>query len=222
MSDSPAQHELVLFHSPHSRSASALILLKELGVPFHLHLLNMKAGENREAEYLAVNPLGKVPAVLHRGALITEQVAIYLYLADTYAAGELAPALDDPLRGPYLRWMLFYAACYEPAVCDRAMGLVPENRIVSPYSDYETVTQTLIDQLSQGPYLLGERFTAADLLWANSLDYCIAFGLVEAHPVLTAYVQRVVHRPSFAEVKAFDAELAAAHEAQIARQDVES
>ncbi|KDM93172.1 glutathione S-transferase family protein [Photobacterium galatheae] len=213
MSDLLAQQELVLFHSPQSRSSSVLILLKELGVPFHLHAVNILAGENRQAEYLAVNPLGKVPAVLHGEALITEQVAIYLYLTDLYAAGELAPALDDPLRGPYLRWMLYYAACYEPAVCDRAMGWVPQNRTVSPYTDYDTVNQTLTEQLSKGPYLLGERFTAADLLWANSLDYCMAFGLVDPDPVLTAYVQRVVQRPSFAEVKAEDVKLVALHEA---------
>ncbi|QUJ66605.1 glutathione S-transferase family protein [Photobacterium sp. GJ3] len=216
MSDSMPhhKHELVLFHAPQSRSASVLILLKELGVPFHLHVLNMLAGENRQADYLSVNPLGKVPAVMHRGALITEQSAIYIYLADTFSSGNLAPALDDSLRGPYLRWMLYYAACYEPAVCDKAMGWVPQDRIVSPYSDYETVQQALIEQLREGPYFLGERFTALDLLWGNALEFCTSFGLVEPHPVIMGYVQRVANRQSFTDVKAEDIKLVALHEAE--------
>ena len=100
--------KLIFFHSPNSRSAGARILLEELGVPFDLHVLNMKVGEQRGAEYLKVNPMGKVPAVLHGDTLITEQVALYIYLPDSFPKAGLAPALTDPLRGAFLRWIAYY------------------------------------------------------------------------------------------------------------------
>src|ERR1700722_8482231 len=112
---------LTLYHAPQARSSAALTLLEELGAPYELHVLNLKAGEQRQKGYLAVNPLGKVPAIRHRGALVTEQVAIFIYLADLFPEAGLAPAPGDALRGPYLRWMVYYAACYEPALVDRAM-----------------------------------------------------------------------------------------------------
>jgi glutathione S-transferase len=103
-----ASDTVTLYHSPNSRSSAALTLLEELGAPYRLHVLNMKAGEQRQPAYLAINPMGKVPAVKHRDALITEQVAIYIYLADLFSDAGLAPHLGDPLRGPYLRWLAFY------------------------------------------------------------------------------------------------------------------
>ncbi len=106
----PDDRRVTLYHSPNTRSTGALILLEELGAPYDLHVLNMKAGEQRQPAYLAVNPMGKVPALKHGDALVTEQVAVYLYLADLFPEAGLAPPIGDPLRGPYLRWMVFYAA----------------------------------------------------------------------------------------------------------------
>jgi glutathione S-transferase len=97
---------VTFFHSPQSRSAGTRALLEELGADYDLHVLNLKAGEQREPAYLAVNPMGKVPAIHHDGALVTEQPAVFIYLADLYPAAKLAPPLGDPLRGPYLRWMV--------------------------------------------------------------------------------------------------------------------
>ena len=102
--------KVTLFHSPNTRSTGALILLEELGAPYELHVLNMKAGEQRQPAYLALNPMGKVPAVKHGEAFVTEQVAISLYLADLFPEAKLAPPVGDPLRGPYLRWLVYYAA----------------------------------------------------------------------------------------------------------------
>ena len=113
--------QVTLFHSPNTRSTGALVLLQELQAGYVLHVLNMKAGEQRGAAYLAINPMGKVPAVMHGSALVTEQVAVFLYLADLFPKNGLAPAIGDPLRGPYLRWMAFYGSCFEPALMDRAM-----------------------------------------------------------------------------------------------------
>jgi glutathione S-transferase len=115
----PTRH-VTLFHSPNTRSSGVLILLKELKADYHLHVLNMKANEQRSTEFLAINPIGKVPAVMHGDVLITEQVAILLYLSDLYPEAKLAPEIDDPLRGSYLRWMVFYGSCFEPAIVDRS------------------------------------------------------------------------------------------------------
>jgi glutathione S-transferase len=208
----PDDRRVTLYHSPHTRSTGALILLEELGAPYDLHVLNMKAGEQRQPAYLAVNPMGKVPALRHGDAIITEQVAVYLYLADMFPEAGLAPQIGDPLRGAYLRWMLFYAACFEPAVVDRAAKHEPAPQTMSPYGDYETMLNTVVAQLASGPYLLGERFTAADVLWGTALGWTTMFGLVPKLPEITAYVNRIGSRPAAAHVQAKDAELAAAQE----------
>lgn len=207
----PSDPGLVLFHSPNTRSSGVLTLLEELGAPYRLQVINMKAGEQRRAEYLSVNPMGKVPALKHGEALITEQVAIFLYLADLFPAAALAPAIDDPLRGPYLRWMVFYGSCFEPAIVDRALKREPAPPAMSPYGDYDTVLQTLVEQLRPGPYLLGTRLTAADVLWGGALKWMTGWQLVPEWPVIKTYVERMAARPAVARVLARDAELAAAH-----------
>ncbi|MGH7156066.1 MAG: glutathione S-transferase family protein [Acetobacteraceae bacterium] len=205
----PKEIRPTLFHAPNTRSTGALLLLEELGAPYELRVLNMKAGEQRQPAYLAINPMGKVPAVLHNGALITEQVAVYIFLADLFPAARLAPSTDDPLRGPYLRWLAFYGSSFEPAVVDRALKREPGTQAMSPYGDFDTVLNTVIAQLQPGPWLLGERFTAADVLWGTSLTWTTGFGLVPLGPEIQAYTDRVNARPAVARVKARDAELAA-------------
>ncbi len=202
--------QLTFFHSPNTRSSGALTLLEELGADYQLQVLNMKAGEQRQAAYLAINPMGKVPAVLHGDALITEQVAVFLYLADLYPKARLAPAIGDPLRGPYLRWMTFYGSCFEPAVVDRSMKREPAAPSTSPYGDFDTMFKTLTDQLANGPYLLGDRFSAVDVLWGTALTWTTMFGLVPETPVTRAYMDRINARPSVAWVRQKDTELAAA------------
>jgi glutathione S-transferase len=204
-----SNRHVTLFHSPNTRSTGALILLEELGADYELYVLNMKAGEQRGPVYLAVNPMGKVPALKHGGALVTEQVAVFLYLADLYPEAGLAPAIGDPLRGPYLRWMVFYGSCFEPALVDRAMKREPAPPSTAPYGDYDTMLKTLTDQLDAGPYLLGERFSAADVLWGTALSWTTKFKLVPELPVITAYMARVNARPAVARARAKDAEIAA-------------
>jgi glutathione S-transferase len=204
--------KLTFYHSPNTRSSGALVLLEELGADYELCVVNMKAGEQRAPAYLAVNPMGKVPAVMHGDALVTEQVAIFLYLADLFPRAQLAPALDDPLRGPYLRWLVYYAAAFEPAIVDRAMEREQAPLAMSPYGDYETMLRTLTDRLAQGRFILGERFSAADILWGTALGWTTMFKLVPETPVIMEYVERINARPSVAQVKARDAELSAAHE----------
>ncbi len=203
---------LTFYHSPNTRSTGVRILLEELGAPHELHVLNRQAGENRAPAYLAVNPLGKVPAIVHDGAVVTEQGAIYTYLADAFPAAGLAPPIGDPLRGPYLRWMAFYGSAFEPAVVDRAMKRDPGQRAMSPYGDYDAVMSTLAAQLAPGPNLLGERFTAADLLWGTALGWTLTFKVVPERPEFLAYAKRIGERPSVRKVNALEAALAATHE----------
>ena len=207
-----ADQTLTFYHSPNTRSTGTLNLLEELGAPYALHVLNMKAGENRQPAYLAINPLGKVPAVKHGDALITEQVALYIYLADLFPKAGLAPAIGDPLRGPYLRWLAYYGSSFEPAVVDRARKLEAGAAAMSPYGDFDTMLNTLVDQLRKGPYILGEKFSAADVLWGTALTWTTMFKLVPELPEIVAYTQRWNARPSVAKVRAMDAELAAKHE----------
>ncbi|MGH7113689.1 MAG: glutathione S-transferase family protein [Stellaceae bacterium] len=208
----PDNRRVTLYHSPNTRSTGALILLEELGAPYDLRVLNMKAGEQRQPAYLAVNPMGKVPALRHGEAIVTEQVAVYLYLADVFAEAGMAPAIGDPLRGPYLRWMVFYAACFEPAVVDRFRKNEPGPPTMSPYGDYDTMLGAVTAQLAKGPYLLGERFTAADILWGTAFGWTTMFKLVPELPQIISYVQRIGARPAAVKIRAKDAELAAAQE----------
>src|SRR5271168_1694093 len=169
---------ITFYHAPNTRSAGTRILLEELGVPYDLKVINMKAGEQRQADYLAVNPLGKVPALRHGEALITEQVAIFLYLADLFPEAGLAPPIGDRLRGPYLRWMIYYAACYEPALVDRAMQREPGPRAMSPYGDFDTMLSAVVERLGEAPFLLGEGLSAADILWGQALQWGMMFKIV--------------------------------------------
>ncbi len=207
----PDTDTIVLFHAPNTRSSGTLTLLEELGAPYELRVLNMQAGEQRQPAFLAINPMGKVPAVLHGDVLITEQVAVYLYLADLFPEAGLTPPVGDKRRGPYLRWMAFYAGCFEPAVVDRAMKRDPAPAAMSPYGDFETVMATLNAQLSAGRFILGQAFSAADVLWGTALQWTTMFGLVPESPEIKAYIQRVTGRPAAILVREKDAALAAQH-----------
>lgn len=199
-----------LFHAPNSRSGAVRILLEELGIGYELHVLDLKRNEQRDAAYLAVNPMGKVPAILHRDALVTEQPAIFIYLADLAPQAGLAPALDDPLRGPYLRWLAFYGSSFEPAITDRALKREPAPPSLCPYGDFDTMLATVTAQLRAGPWLLGERYSAADVLWGSALGWMTAFGLVPTLPEIMAYVERAGARPAARRAGEADAALAAA------------
>lgn len=197
------------YHSPQTRSSGVYMLLTELAADYELHLLNMKAGENRQPAYLAINPMGKVPAIVHRGELITEQVAIYQYLAEVFPARGLAPAPGEPGRGSFLRWLAFYGSSFEPAIIDRSMKRDPAPMASSPYGDFDTMYQTLVDHLSHNEYILGSRFSAADVLWGTSLGWTSQFGLVPAHDAISGYIQRVSSRPAMVQASLQDSAWAA-------------
>ena len=204
------QPRVTFFHAPQSRSAGTRALFEELGVDYDLHALNLKTGDTRKPDYLAINPMGKVPAIRHGEALVTEQPAVFLYLADLYPEAGLAPPIGDPLRGPYLRWMVYYGSCFEPAVIDKSMQREPAPPSTCAYGDYDTMLKTLTDQLEHGPWLLGDTFSAADVLWGTALNWTVMFKLVPELPVIRAYVDRVLARPAMQRAAAADAALVAA------------
>ncbi len=201
---------LTLYHAPQSRSFGTLVLLDELDAPYRLHALDLKKNEQRGADYLAINPMGKVPAIRHDGALVTEQPAIFVYLADAFPAKGLAPAIGDPLRGPYLRWLVFYGSSFEPALIDKAMKHGPVPQATSPYGDFDTMFATLEAQVAGGPWFLGDRFTAADVLWGTALTWTTGFGICPKTPAIESYLARWNARPSVARARTKDAELLAA------------
>ncbi|MDQ6646848.1 MAG: glutathione S-transferase family protein [Pseudomonadota bacterium] len=203
------QH-VTFFHAPQSRSGGTRALLEELDADYELRVLSFKGGEQRQPAYLAVNPMGKVPAIRHGEALITEQPAIFIYMADLYPQAKLAPPIGDPLRGPYLRWLVFYGSSFEPAVVDKSMKREPASSAMCPYGDFDTMLKTLTEQLEKGPYLLGETFSAADVLWGTALNWTTMFKLVPELPVIRAYIDRVLARPAMQRASAKDTELVAA------------
>lgn len=199
---------VTLFHAPRTRSSGVLTLLEELGAPYTLHVLDREREEHLAPAFRAVNPMGKVPALRDAsGAVVTEQVAICLHLADLFPDAGLAPPPGDALRGPYLRWMVFHAACFEPALVDRALGREPGRRAMSPYGEYDTVIDAIADALAPGPYLLGDRFSAADVLWGSALGWTMQFGIVEKRPVFVDYAGRIAARPAAMRARAKDAAL---------------
>lgn len=209
------QRSIRLFHSPYTRSSSTYVLLEELGAPYELQVLNMKAGEQRQPAYLAINPLGKVPAILDGATIVTEQAAIFIHLADRFPEAGLAPSLDDPLRGAYLRWLAYYAACFEPALVDRSLQRDPGPRTASPYGDFDTMLGVVEAQLQRSPWLLGDNFSAADILWGTALGWSMAFAGVPRLPALVDYAEHVAARPAAQRVEEHDKALAAQHEAAL-------
>jgi glutathione S-transferase len=204
-----ATPKVTLYHMPQTRSLGVLVLLEELGVPYDLKVLDSKTGENRQAPFLAINPQGKVPTVVHNGAVVTEQVAIFTYLADLYPEAKMSPALTDPLRGPFLRWMAFYGSSFEPAIVDKSRNAAPAGRALSPYGDFDDMWNSLTGQLAKRPYMLGDQFTALDALWGTALGWTTTFGLAPETPVTRAYIDRIAARPASVRALKIDADLMA-------------
>jgi glutathione S-transferase len=188
---------LKLYHATPSRSSVTLWMLEELGEPFEIELLSLKNGDQRRPEYLAVNPMGKVPTLDDAGTIVSEVSAICCYLADAYPKAGLAPAVHDKLRGPYLKWLFYVPSCVEPAVLDKAMNRPPPPRSTAGWADYDTVIEVLRAAAGKAaPYLLGERFTAADVVVGSSLRWLMQFKLIPELPEFVAYTDTLKKRPA--------------------------
>ena len=203
--------QLTLYHAVPSRGAIARWMLEEVGEPYDVHLLNLSQGEQRAPEYLAVNPMGKVPALKHGEVVITEAAAICAYLADAFPKAGLSIPIGDPRRGSYLKWLVFGPGCIEPAVTDRAFPRKQEpRRGMLGYGDYDTVMDVVAKAVAPGPYLMGEQFTAADVVIGANLRWGMMFKLIAERPEFTAYAARLAARPAAQRADAKDKALAAA------------
>jgi glutathione S-transferase len=202
---------LTLYHIAPSRSSVALWMLEEIGQPYAIHLLSMKKGENRERPYLDINPMGKVPAIKHGDAVITEVAAICCYLADAFPEAGLNIPVGDPRRGQYLKWLFFGPGVLEPAVMDRAYPRAGEPpRAALGYGDFDTATNVLASAVTPGPFLMGEKFTAADVVIGSNLRWATIFKLIPERKEFTDYVARFADRPAAKRAQAKDEQLSKA------------
>lgn len=203
-----ATPKLVHYHAPQTRSFAIRWLLEELGSPPHeLKVLNMKKGEHKTPEFLAINPMGKVPAIAHGDALVTEVGAIAIYLADLFHDAQLAPAIGDTARGTYLRWIVFNHGAIEPAVTDHWRKIEPSMASALSYGTYDDTINALSGAVSGGPYILGERFSAADVVIGSAVRWMTLFKLLPEKPEFTSYIERATSRPAFKSAMAKDEEL---------------
>src|ERR1700733_5041365 len=183
---------LTLYHAAPSRSSVAHWMLEEVGEPYELHLMSLKKGDNRAAEYLKVNPMGKVPALRHGDVVVTEAAAICAYLADAFPPAGLPPPPGHRSRAPYYRWLFFSAGPVEAAVSNKALGVVvpKERERMMGYGNFDLVLTTLEQAVSRADYLVGDSFTAADLYLGSQLGFGMMFGGIEKRPAFERYWQR--------------------------------
>jgi glutathione S-transferase len=197
--------ELVFYTHPMSRGRIARWMLEELGQPYRTEILEF--GTSIKApDYLAVNPMGKVPAIRHGDTVVTEAAAICAYLADVFPEAGLAPAPGDRRRGPYYRWMFFAAGPLEAAVSNKAFGfeVPPERRGTVGYGSLADVVNALEGAVSQSDFIAGDRFTAADVYVGSQLGWGMMFGSIERRPAFERYWQRVGTRPAAVRAREID------------------
>jgi glutathione S-transferase len=202
--------ELVFYTNPQSRGRIVRWMLEEVGQPYRTELLDY-ATTMKAPAYLAINPMGKVPALRHGETVVTEAAAICAYLADAFPGAGLAPALGDRLRGAYYRWLFFAAGPVEAAASNHALGLVvPEGRErMIGYGSYKDVMNALEAAVSQGDYLVRDRFTAADVYVGSHIGFGLQFGTFEKRAAFERYVARLGARAAFQRAQKIDDDLAA-------------
>lgn len=192
--------EVVFYHNPRSRAQMAHWMLEEAGAPYRTILVDFEKNEHKAPGFLKLNPMGKLPTIVHRGTVVTETAAIIAYLADAFPQAGLAPAPADPQRGAYYRWLFFGAGCFEPALLDTMMKRPPvERKSAVGWGSYDDVVATLRTALATGPYLLGGKFTAADVYLGAEIGWAMSFGApgLKGEKVFDDYVARLHARPAY-------------------------
>ena len=195
--------DITLYFSPFSRSYTARWMLEELGIRYRVATIDIRKGDHKRSEYLLVNPMGKVPALTDGEVLVTESPAICMYLADRYSYGTLAPRIEAPERGTYLRWMVFSTAVLEPTLITGPEAADAQTASARGWGNHADVMRTLHGALANGPWLLGESFSAADVMMGSVLGFAVFNKRITNEPVIEAYVQRVAARPAQARAAAF-------------------
>lgn len=195
--------DLTFYTNPQSRGQIVRWMLEEVGEPYETVILDY-ATTLKGPEYLAVNPMGKIPTLRHRGKVVTEVAAICCYLADAFPAAGLAPALED--RADYYRFMFFASGPIEAAFSNKAAGWepTPERQRMFGYGNFDLAINTMEQMLTGRTYVCGDRFTAADLYVGSQLGFMMMFGLLEPRPVFRDYVARLTDRDAYKRAKAID------------------
>ena len=197
--------DLTLYTNPMSRGRIARWMLEEVGEPYETVLLEYGEGM-KSAEFLAINPMGKVPAIRHGDSVITEAAAICAYLADAFPKKGLAPPLGDPRRGPYFRWMFFAAGPAEQAITGKSYGLLaPEDKKMNVgYGSYDDTMAALEGAVARGPHVCGDQFTAADVYVGSHIVWGLGFKSIPSCPVFEAYAERMRARPAYQSANELD------------------
>ena len=198
--------KLTLYHATPSRSATTRWMLEEVGEPYDIHLLSLQKGEQSAPDYLAINPMGKVPALRHGDTVITEVAAICAYLADMYPDRGLAPAPGNQQRGTYYRWLFFAAGPVEAAVTAKSMGLLApsDKKAMAGYGSFEETIDCLETAVRDGPYICGEQFTAADVYVGSQIGWGMMFGTMDKRPAFERYFGRLQSRPAAIRARELD------------------
>lgn len=201
---------IVLFHHPYSRAANVVWMLEEVGVPYELRYVDIKAGAQKTPEILALNPMGKLPIITDGDAVVTESAAIGLYLADRYSLGQLAPKLDDPARGAYLRWSLFAPSVIEPGSMAKAGGWTYRDGAAG-WGTHQAMLESMRSALREGPFVLGDRFSMADVIFGGTIRYMLGFGMLDREAIFEDYAARLAERPALKRAEARNAEVCKEH-----------
>lgn len=185
-----------LYWSPQTRSTRALWILEEAGLDYELEQVDIRNPErDNTAEFLEASPMGKVPALVDRDVRMSESAAICLYVADRYGAGTLAPAIDDPARGKFLYWLMYTPAVIEPCMSEKFQG-VETNRYRSGWGDFDLMLETLERGIAGKDWILGDNFTAADVMLGSSVGFMRMFDMLPDSATLGAYADRCLARPA--------------------------
>jgi glutathione S-transferase len=194
-----------LFWSSQTRSSRAVWLLEEAGVKYELETVDIRDPNRKDSdEFRAASPMGKVPALIDGDVRMSESAAIAIYIADRYSPGTLAPAIDDPLRGKFLYWVMYTPAVIEPAMAEKFNKIEP-NRIRSGWGDFDLMIETLENELQEKNWLLGDQFTAADVLVGSSVGFMRMFNMLPESDVLNDYADRCQARPANQKAQSLDA-----------------
>jgi glutathione S-transferase len=203
--------QVTLYTNPMSRGRIVRWALEEIGQPYQVELIDY-ATMIRGPAYLAINPIGKLPAIKHRGVVVSETAAICAYLADTFPEAGLAPAPGSPVRGTYYRWLFFAAGPAEFAITNQSFGLeIPADKQgACGYGNYARALDMLEYAVTQSPYLAGESFSAADIYLGSQIGFGLRFGTIEKRPAFLAYWDRIGTRPAYTRAAEIDDALLAA------------
>ena len=186
-----------LFWSPQTRSTRALWILEEAGVDYERELVDIQDPKRENtAEFLEASPMGKVPALVDGDVSMSESAAICLYVADRYAPGTLAPAVDDARRGKFLYWLIYTPAVIEPSMSEKFNG-VDTNRYRWGWGDFDLMIETLEGGIDGKNWILGDTFTAADVMLGSSVVFMRMFDMLPASEALEAYAERCLARPAY-------------------------